>query len=119
MLKFTCKYHICVICLIFKLIKYKLQLNDILGSDDSSPLPIFDRTSGSSDTSGSGKINDDVNSYNDKWSMSENNAREPSGIQNFQPPQDPEKESNPAEQIELLDNAEVTKSDSVSNHYNN
>lgn len=80
-----------------------------------------DPTSDSSDTGGSGKSNDDLNSVNDKWTgSSDNNATEPPGIQNFQPPQDPEKENKPEEITKLLDNADVVmKSDSVSNCDNN
>lgn len=77
-----------------------------------------DPTSDSSDTGGSGKSNDEINSVNDKWTgSSDNNGTEPSGVQNFPPQQDSEKENKPAE-ITELDNADVVmKSDSVSNHH--
>lgn len=103
------------------LMNYEVPYNDILGSEDSSPLLTSDPTSDSSDTGGSGKSNDDLNSVNDKWTgSSETNTTEPSEIQDFRPPQDPEKQNKPAEITELLDSADVImQSDSVSNHDSN
>lgn len=100
------------------MINYELQYNDILGSEDSSPLLTSDPTSDSSDTLGSGKSNDDLNSVNDKWTgSSETNTMVSSEIQDFQPPQNPEKGNKPAEITELLNSADVVmQSDSVSNH---
>ncbi|XP_068621502.1 protein timeless isoform X2 [Battus philenor] len=54
------------------------------GSKDSSPILTSDPTSDSSDTSGSGKSNDDPSSMNNDWDISARNIDNKNGSSSFQ-----------------------------------